>query len=165
MVEKKDDSAKVRLKMFTEKLCPKCICGAKSPEILEVTDTHVTQINYLGVKEKIALVDYDSTMKAAGVYDKALDAFLDQSMTEKEVKVRRKRLKVLCQTKETVPECPTCNRLVEEDPGTVYCFAQHGKCPLCNNWRRSGYCRCLTSELDATTASEGPTSPDKPKEQ
>lgn len=92
MVEKKD---KVRLKQYIKTLCEKCGCGAKSPNILEVTDTHVIQINYLGIKETIALEDYDVVMKSAGIYNKALDDFLNQSMTEKEVNIRRKRLKVL----------------------------------------------------------------------
>ena len=106
MVEKKQEQVKRRLKMYTEKLCPKCICGAKSPTIIEVTNTHVIQINYLGVKETIALVDYEEVMKSAGIYNNALDSFLNQSMPERDVKVRRKRLKVICQSQKapTSPE-------------------------------------------------------------
>ncbi len=92
------DKEKVRLQQYVEKeqLCAKCGCGAKSPIILEVTDTHIVQINYLGVREVIDRESYRETMKAAGVYNDALNEFLNNTLPEKEAKARKK---LVCLTK------------------------------------------------------------------
>ena len=112
MASKKNQD-KLRLKMFTEELCPKCICGAKSPKLLEVTDTHVIHMNYLGVREEILLESYDEIMRSAGVYNSVLDAYLDDTLPEKVAVKRRKRveLKVVCQTQ----EAPTSSDNTKEE--------------------------------------------------
>lgn len=43
------------------------------------------------------------------------------------------------------PRCSLCEWAWSDEPGTVYCSAQHGACGLCNKPRAAGSCRCMTS--------------------
>jgi hypothetical protein len=46
------------------------------------------------------------------------------------------------------PSCPICKRHWRDQPGTIYCGAQHGECGICGKPRCSRECRCLTTPIE-----------------
>lgn len=84
---------KISLPLHRTHLCTVCTCGAKDAQILEITDTHVVRMNFLGVRERISIEDYEASLEAERVYTENLTEYLGDTLPEK-MKKRRKRLKV-----------------------------------------------------------------------
>lgn len=87
------EKKKVSLPLHRTHLCKVCTCGAKDAQILEITDTHVVRVNFLGVRERISIEDYEASLEAENVYTENLNEYLSDTLPEK-MKKRRKRLKV-----------------------------------------------------------------------